>query len=95
MLIQSTWFVEHDIDNSLYRSILKQYKQLIILKNLATSVADLSVPMGRVSHLGLGPACVVAVRWIRGAASNTEKTSMNNYQNKLRLIPSSLLFFLL
>jgi hypothetical protein len=50
---------------------------------------------GSCGSSGLGPACIVAVRWIRGAASNAEKASMNNYQNKLRLIPSSLLFFLL
>jgi hypothetical protein len=55
----------------------------------------MSVPMGRVGHLGLGPACVVAIGWIRGAASNAEKASINNYQNMIRLIPCSLLFFLL
>jgi hypothetical protein len=32
----------------------------------------------RVDHLGLGPACVVALGWIRGAASNGEKASKNN-----------------
>jgi hypothetical protein len=55
----------------------------------------MSVPMGRVSHLGLGPACVVVVGWIRGATSSGEKASKDNYQQKrsYEFIPV-LLFFL-
>jgi hypothetical protein len=50
----------------------------------------------RVDHLGLGPACVVALGWIRGAASNGEKASKNIQQNRTAMACSHPLpFFLL
>jgi hypothetical protein len=55
---------------------------------------QVSVPMDRVGHLGLGPACVVAVGWLRGATSNGEKTSNNIQQNKTATACSSSSSFL-
>jgi hypothetical protein len=52
----------------------------------------MSVPIGCVGHLGLGAACIVAVRWIRGAASNREEegtTIQNRKQLLLLLLPQT------
>jgi hypothetical protein len=67
----------------------KKYKvfQDVLFSGIgSTSRTSLSVPMGHVGHLGLGPSCIVAIEWIRGAASNREKTSNDRIANQLRLI---------